>query len=177
MNRRRVLGLTATTAVGLALSAPRVFAQDSDTAPAATGPGPVMTALSAYMSSAGTRALPADVAEQAKYHLLDTLASIISGSELLPGQSAPTSERMSDLQQVDKKSFFESERITEAGMIRSPRLNLEPMFHLALDPKYMDEGEVRLVVDRDGEDGGRRRAEYERWRRCPTPVPTRVGAR
>jgi 2-methylcitrate dehydratase PrpD len=88
MNRRRVLGLTATTAIGLALSAPRAFAQDSDTAPAATGPGPVMTALSAYMSSAGTRALPADVAEQAKYHLLDTLASIISGSELLPGQSA-----------------------------------------------------------------------------------------
>jgi 2-methylcitrate dehydratase PrpD len=88
MNRRRVLSLTATTAVGLALSAPRVFAQDSDAAPAATGPGPIMTALSAYMSSAGTRALPADVAEQAKYHLLDTLASIVSGSELLPGQQA-----------------------------------------------------------------------------------------
>jgi 2-methylcitrate dehydratase PrpD len=47
-----------------------------------------MAALSAYMSSAGTRALPDNVAEQAKFHLLDTLASIISGSELLPGQSA-----------------------------------------------------------------------------------------
>jgi 2-methylcitrate dehydratase PrpD len=47
-----------------------------------------MTALSAYMSAAGARPLPDNVAEQAKFHLLDTLASMISGSELLPGQSA-----------------------------------------------------------------------------------------
>ena len=88
MNRRRVLGLTATTAMGLVLAPARIFAQDSDTAPAATGPGPIMTALSAYMSAAATRPLPADVTEQAKYHLLDTLASMISGSELLAGQQA-----------------------------------------------------------------------------------------
>jgi 2-methylcitrate dehydratase PrpD len=47
-----------------------------------------MNALSTYMSAAGTRALPAEVAEHAKQHLLDTLASMISGSELLPGQAA-----------------------------------------------------------------------------------------
>ncbi len=47
-----------------------------------------MNALSIYMSAAGTRALPAEVAEHAKHHLLDTLASMISGSELLPGQAA-----------------------------------------------------------------------------------------
>ena len=47
-----------------------------------------MSALSAYMSAAGARALPAEIAEQAKYHLLDTLASMISGSELAPGQAA-----------------------------------------------------------------------------------------
>ena len=47
-----------------------------------------MNALSAYMSAAGTRALPAETTEHAKYHLLDTLASMISGSELLPGQAA-----------------------------------------------------------------------------------------
>jgi 2-methylcitrate dehydratase PrpD len=47
-----------------------------------------MNALSAYMSAAGTRALPAEAAEHAKYHLLDTLASMISGSELPPGQAA-----------------------------------------------------------------------------------------
>jgi 2-methylcitrate dehydratase PrpD len=32
--------------------------------------------------------MPPDVIEQAKYHLLDTLAAAISGSELLPGQAA-----------------------------------------------------------------------------------------
>jgi 2-methylcitrate dehydratase PrpD len=81
MNRRSVLGMTATTAMGLALSPTRVFAQ-------ASGPGPEMIALSAYMSAARTRALPDEVAEHAKHHLLDTLASMISGSELLPGQAA-----------------------------------------------------------------------------------------
>jgi len=53
-----------------------------------SGPGPVMNALSAYMSAARTRLLPAEVAEHAKHHLLDTLASMISGSELPPGQAA-----------------------------------------------------------------------------------------
>ena len=47
-----------------------------------------MSTLSTYMSAAGTRALPAEVTEHAKYHLLDTLAAMISGSELLPGQAA-----------------------------------------------------------------------------------------
>jgi 2-methylcitrate dehydratase PrpD len=73
--------MTAPTAAGLVLSSAPAFAQ-------ASAPGPAMTALSAYMSAAGTRALPAEVAEHAKHHLLDTLASMISGSELLPGQAA-----------------------------------------------------------------------------------------
>jgi 2-methylcitrate dehydratase PrpD len=51
-------------------------------------PEPEMSVLSAYMSAAGNRALPAEAAEQAKHHLLDTLASMISGSELPPGQAA-----------------------------------------------------------------------------------------
>jgi 2-methylcitrate dehydratase PrpD len=80
MNRRHLLHMTATTALVLGLPA-RVFAQTS-------GPGPIMSALSAYMSAAGTRALPAEITEHAKYHLLDTLASMISGSELAPGQAA-----------------------------------------------------------------------------------------
>ena len=81
MNRRSALGLTATTGIALALSRARAFAQ-------AVGPGPEMSALSTYMSAAGTRALPAEAAEHAKHHLLDTLASMISGSELPPGQAA-----------------------------------------------------------------------------------------
>src|ERR1700741_4495862 len=80
MNRRRVLTLMANCAIGSILSSPRTFAE--------TAAGPQMAALSAYMSAARSRALPADVAEQAKHHLLDTLASIISGSRLPPGAAA-----------------------------------------------------------------------------------------
>src|SRR5262245_55810659 len=79
MNRRSFLGFAATTAIGPVLSSKRTFAQ---------AVGPVMSALSAYMSAAGTKPLPAEAAEHAKHHLLDTLASMISGSELLPGQVA-----------------------------------------------------------------------------------------
>jgi 2-methylcitrate dehydratase PrpD len=81
MNRRSILAMSATTAVGLAVSPARAYAQ-------AAGSGPEMSALSNYMSAAATRSLPAEVAEQAKHHLLDTFASAISGSELLPGQAA-----------------------------------------------------------------------------------------
>ena len=54
---------TAAGAASFGLPVSAAFAQ-------ATAPGKVMTALSDYMSSAATRALPDDVAEQAKYHLL-----------------------------------------------------------------------------------------------------------
>jgi 2-methylcitrate dehydratase PrpD len=47
-----------------------------------------MGALSTYMSAARSKALPEDVIEQAKYHLLDTIAAMVSGSELPPGQAA-----------------------------------------------------------------------------------------
>jgi 2-methylcitrate dehydratase PrpD len=47
-----------------------------------------MQTLSDYMAAAGSRPLPDEAAEHAKHHLLDTLASMISGSELLPGQAA-----------------------------------------------------------------------------------------
>jgi 2-methylcitrate dehydratase PrpD len=47
-----------------------------------------MQTLSDYMAAAGSRPLPDEATEHAKHHLLDTLAAIISGSELLPGQAA-----------------------------------------------------------------------------------------
>ena len=81
MDRRGVLTMTAVTAAGLALPSARVFAQ-------ASNGKKVTDVLADYMSAAGARPLPPIVAENAKYHLLDTLASMISGSELLPGQSA-----------------------------------------------------------------------------------------
>jgi 2-methylcitrate dehydratase PrpD len=63
------------------MSSLRAFAQ-------ASGVSPVMQTLSDYMAAAGSRPLPDEAAEHAKHHLLDTLASMISGSELLPGQAA-----------------------------------------------------------------------------------------
>ena len=48
----------------------------------------VMTKLSIYMSEARERALPAEVIEKVKHHILDTFAAMISGSELAPGRSA-----------------------------------------------------------------------------------------
>jgi 2-methylcitrate dehydratase PrpD len=47
-----------------------------------------MTKLSAYMSDARGRAIRAKVVEEQKYHVLDTLAAMISGSELPPGRQA-----------------------------------------------------------------------------------------
>ena len=55
---------------------------------AAVPTSPVMTTLSAYMSEAGGRALPAEVVEKAKHHILDTLAAMVSGSQLPPGRVA-----------------------------------------------------------------------------------------
>jgi 2-methylcitrate dehydratase PrpD len=80
-SRRSVLGMTATAAAALGLSPTRISAQAPD-------PGRIMSTLSAYMSAAAKRELPEEVAEQAKYHLLDTIAAMISGSELPPGQAA-----------------------------------------------------------------------------------------
>ena len=47
-----------------------------------------MKALSAYMSEASGKALPDEVAEKTKRHVLDTLAAMISGSALPPGRAA-----------------------------------------------------------------------------------------
>jgi 2-methylcitrate dehydratase PrpD len=49
---------------------------------------PVMTTLSTYMSQAKDHDLPAEVIEKAKHHILDSLAAMVSGAELLPGKTA-----------------------------------------------------------------------------------------
>src|SRR5499427_7602456 len=67
-------------AAGFALPPARAFAQSKISPP--------MQTLSAYMGAAGSRPLPDEVAEHAKHHLIDTLASMVSGSELLLGQAA-----------------------------------------------------------------------------------------
>jgi len=85
-SRRGFLRLSVRGAAALGLLPATAVAQNAPPAP--TAPGPVMNTLSAYMSAARARALPDDVTEQAKFHLLDTLSAMISGSELPPGQAA-----------------------------------------------------------------------------------------
>src|SRR5580704_13084361 len=48
----------------------------------------VMQQLSTYMGAASTRALPDEVIEKSKQHILDTFAAMISGSGLPPGRAA-----------------------------------------------------------------------------------------
>jgi 2-methylcitrate dehydratase PrpD len=47
---------------------------------------PLMQELSSHIASALKRKLPAEVAERARLHLVDTFASMLSGSRLLPGR-------------------------------------------------------------------------------------------
>jgi 2-methylcitrate dehydratase PrpD len=49
---------------------------------------PVMEKLSAYMAEARNRALPANVIRETEHHILDTIAAMVSGSELPPGRLA-----------------------------------------------------------------------------------------
>src|SRR6476659_9208962 len=81
MQRRELLRATATALIGAALPSRGARAEGA-------GPGPTMRALSAYMAAAGDRALPNDAAEHARHHALDTLAAMVSGSDLLPGRAA-----------------------------------------------------------------------------------------
>ncbi len=82
-SRRGFLRISAHVATALGVLPVRGFAQNPPSAP-----GGVMSVLSTYMSAARSNALPEEVAEQAKYHLLDTISAMISGSELPPGQAA-----------------------------------------------------------------------------------------
>src|SRR5580658_5634954 len=74
---------SALQAVGGALAL-GVFRRATAAAPASQ----FMTTLSTYMSEAWNRALPDEVIEKAKHHILDTFAAMISGSELPPGRAA-----------------------------------------------------------------------------------------
>jgi 2-methylcitrate dehydratase PrpD len=71
---------------GLGAAAAAAFVRDAGAAGEAIGP--VMARLSAYMSEASSRAIPDAVMQEAKYHILDTLAAMISGSQLPPGRQA-----------------------------------------------------------------------------------------
>ncbi len=78
---RRTLLQSAGAGLAAAALAPaaRLFAVEAS---------PVMKQLSEYMSAARDRALPGEIVEKAKHHILDTFAAMISGSQLKPGSAA-----------------------------------------------------------------------------------------
>ena len=57
-------------------------------ASAAPAVSKMMKSLSSYMARAADRPLPARVVEKTKHHIADSLAAIVSGSRLLPGEKA-----------------------------------------------------------------------------------------
>jgi 2-methylcitrate dehydratase PrpD len=88
LNRRSLLQRAGWLFAAAAL--PPIPAAGQDTSPAAPGApvSPAMAKLSTYMSEARDRALPEEVVEKAKHHILDTFAAMVSGSELPPGRQA-----------------------------------------------------------------------------------------
>jgi len=87
--RREILRWAGLAVSGVALRAPTadLLASERATDPQKAAAS-VIKELSAYMSEAANRPLPADVSEKTKHHILDTLAAMISGSRLLPGERA-----------------------------------------------------------------------------------------
>ncbi len=78
LDRRSVLAAVGSALVAGASARPALAAPVS----------PVMATLSSYMADSGERALPDEVVEKAKHHILDTFAAMISGSDLPPARAA-----------------------------------------------------------------------------------------
>jgi 2-methylcitrate dehydratase PrpD len=97
---RRDLLEYAGLVIATAALPPRLAAKSSARASATQNVSPMMEKLSTYMSEASSRPLPADVAEKTKQHILDTLAAMISGSELPPGRAAVQFARASGGREV-----------------------------------------------------------------------------
>jgi 2-methylcitrate dehydratase PrpD len=89
ITRRDLLGLAgwAITAAAFPSASASATASEQQTSPQ-PGNHSVMNTLGAYMSEAAQRALPDEVIEKTQHHILDTLAAMVSGSRLLPGQRA-----------------------------------------------------------------------------------------
>jgi 2-methylcitrate dehydratase PrpD len=83
LSRRALLKSTGIFAI-LGSSMRTTFGQSRPPA----GSGEIMSAITAYMSQAATHQLPEAVVEKTKHVILDTLAAMISGSELPPGKFA-----------------------------------------------------------------------------------------
>jgi len=89
LSRRKLFEL-AGLAVASAAIPPGMALVEPFPSPDLTGQGmsAVIDKLSLYMSEASGRELPDEVIEKTKQHILDTVAAMISGSELTPGRAA-----------------------------------------------------------------------------------------
>jgi 2-methylcitrate dehydratase PrpD len=91
LTRRRMLQgagaalASAAATPGILSAAPNVPRPVPEDRPASDH---VINELSSYMAAARDRAIPDDVSEIAKQHILDTFAAMISGSQLPPGKAA-----------------------------------------------------------------------------------------
>jgi 2-methylcitrate dehydratase PrpD len=70
------------------MTAVTAFSGTALAAAAGQGISPVMEKLCNYMSDARNQALPDSVVLEAKHHILDTIAAMVSGAELPPGRMA-----------------------------------------------------------------------------------------
>jgi 2-methylcitrate dehydratase PrpD len=80
MNRRTLLHQGA-CAIAAGLIPKQILLAEGEISPA-------MATLSSYMSEAGNRPLPEAVTREAVHHILDTIAAMVSGTRLPPGQRA-----------------------------------------------------------------------------------------
>src|SRR5437588_1177010 len=89
LTRRDLFGIAGLSIAAAELPLKRAFTSFASPAPRAEQETTsVMERLSRYMSEARSRALPDEVVEKTKQHVLDTLAAMISGSRLPPGRKA-----------------------------------------------------------------------------------------
>ena len=86
--KKRLAGLTRRSWLQSAGGVIAAGAFSRLTAWAATEISPVMDKLSTYMSEARNRELPAKALQETEHHILDTVAAMVSGSELPPGVQA-----------------------------------------------------------------------------------------
>src|SRR5215472_12264568 len=88
LTRRGLFEIAGMAIAAAALPSKMAVAGEPRADRAAQETNSVMQTLSEYMSEARSRALPEGAREKTKQHILDTLAAMISGSELPPGRAA-----------------------------------------------------------------------------------------
>src|SRR2546425_8742698 len=100
LTRRHLLKRAGWILAAAAATGRRVRADPRAQAGPGKGASAVMATLSTYMSEAAGRDVPADALEKTKHHVLDTLAAMVSGVELPPGQVALKFARAHDAEKT-----------------------------------------------------------------------------